>query len=893
MTTGDAPKSIPRRNPDADALSYEQLVTRGVTLAQALSGRVWTDYNAHDPGLTLLEQLCFALTELVHRADFPIPDHLADVHGRLDADLLALPPAASAYPCRPTTADDYRRLLIDRVGQRDGGSASHGGLDDALPALAPDAIGGLWTLALRPAIDDAGADIHARLAAEARGLWLAQRNLGEDLAAEIAMVEPVDVALAAVVEIGGARDPAEIAAQIYVDCARYIANRPARRTQAEMLAAGATVEALFTGPEMRHGVIDFGDAAEADWRPRIGRLREIVAAVEGVREVLGLRLVSPGGDANGADPLDACGPGKAPRLCVPGVDATGAAPGVVLRRLGKTLDLSRADIDAFIRDQRNSRLARRGTASGSVAGLTELPPGRFRRLDAYRSVAFELPEIYGVGPRGLPAMSGSIPTTPTDAGGRPGALAPAERRAAATQLKAYLALFDQVIAHGLGRLQQARELFSVGLQGATGPNEPRLDNDALPGIEALYRAPPDDASAPVRLDAARALDRKHRALDHLLALQGESHRQNSLRQFLGHLWPAQRDQLLIENKRDYLKAILTLARDRAAGFDYSRPSWNRADNDGADGDGDDNASALTRRVGLLIGFRPQGTRSLVRAVKRRFVSLVADDDTAAAGTVVTATPAEFDATMPATAALTPDAISAEQARGYLRELLGRRRRPFALDAFARGCDPANYRIGRPLGPKLPGGATAYRVLLKGSRSWRAFGAFADPREAARAAMSLRGRLLALNDASEGLHLIEHVLLRPEGDSDEHAALWATVTPAGDAEATAAAFYSQRLTVAFPAWGVRCGDPAFRAFAAETLDCTCPAHLLPTVRWLDVDAMRRLELALALWLRSRRRWVRSLDGDRSGTSGEVARTIDRNRRAMNRDAARLIGALRAP
>ena len=29
-----------------------------------LCGDQWSDFNSHDPGITILEQLCFALTEL-------------------------------------------------------------------------------------------------------------------------------------------------------------------------------------------------------------------------------------------------------------------------------------------------------------------------------------------------------------------------------------------------------------------------------------------------------------------------------------------------------------------------------------------------------------------------------------------------------------------------------------------------------------------------------------------------------------------------------------------------------------------------------------------------------------------------------------------------------------
>ena len=36
----------------------------GIEEIQKLSGKIWTDFNLHDPGVTILEQLCYALTDL-------------------------------------------------------------------------------------------------------------------------------------------------------------------------------------------------------------------------------------------------------------------------------------------------------------------------------------------------------------------------------------------------------------------------------------------------------------------------------------------------------------------------------------------------------------------------------------------------------------------------------------------------------------------------------------------------------------------------------------------------------------------------------------------------------------------------------------------------------------
>ena len=45
------------------ALSFSFLREEAVKSIQQLGGTTWTDHNAHDPGITILEQVCYAITE--------------------------------------------------------------------------------------------------------------------------------------------------------------------------------------------------------------------------------------------------------------------------------------------------------------------------------------------------------------------------------------------------------------------------------------------------------------------------------------------------------------------------------------------------------------------------------------------------------------------------------------------------------------------------------------------------------------------------------------------------------------------------------------------------------------------------------------------------------------
>jgi hypothetical protein len=94
-------------------------------------------------------------------------------------------------------------------------------------------------------------------------------------------------------------------------------------------------------------------------------------------------------------------------------------------------------------------------------------------------------------------------------------------------------------------------------------------------------------------------------------------------------------------------------------------------------------------------------------------------------------------------------------------------------------------------------------------------------------------------------LIEHLLLRPRQAGDAFLSL-----PAGEGGRERDP-YSQRLTLVFPSGRARdfasppgapllpaaphrFRDPEFRRHAQRVVRQACPAHLLPTIHWIDRD-----------------------------------------------------------
>ncbi len=110
-------------------MDFELLRKEAIAYIQRISGNIWTDYNAHDPGITILEVLCYAITDLSYRSNKPIQDLLAEESGSLAGQFFK---ASQILPGKTLTIEDYRKLLMDvEVVGEEGGIAVFAGVKNA------------------------------------------------------------------------------------------------------------------------------------------------------------------------------------------------------------------------------------------------------------------------------------------------------------------------------------------------------------------------------------------------------------------------------------------------------------------------------------------------------------------------------------------------------------------------------------------------------------------------------------------------------------------------------------------------------------------------------------------------------------------------------------------
>ena len=97
------------------AEDYYHLRRQGIGFIEQMGSRHWTDYNTHDPGITILEALCYSITDIAYRSGWNIKDILsaASANPKDPFPKQAFFTARDILTVNPWTPDDFRRLLID------------------------------------------------------------------------------------------------------------------------------------------------------------------------------------------------------------------------------------------------------------------------------------------------------------------------------------------------------------------------------------------------------------------------------------------------------------------------------------------------------------------------------------------------------------------------------------------------------------------------------------------------------------------------------------------------------------------------------------------------------------------------------------------------------------
>lgn len=612
------------RGPAADAaFDVRALFAQGLDHVRTLAREQWTDHNTHDPGITILELLCYALTDVAYRSSLPIA-HLVARDGAA-ATAAQFHRASAILPNRPFTADDWRRALIDLADVKNAWIESVDSetliADLRLRQLRRDppdhpdwqtvVLRGLQRVRIE-FMDSVATPVQRdEVLGRVRALLQAQRNLCEDVI-DVRPVKAQYFSLCAELDLDIGADVTEVAARLLFELGQAIAPSVPNHPLAEMLARGQALPDVLEGPLLSHGVID-GDDLAATVLPSEIRLSDLIGVamdVPGMRSVRELQM----NPLQRADEDDDDAPDANPAAVVAGALPV-TNPWRVPVRAGRLPRLSLAQgrlvfskrgmpvagwqIAAMPAAVRTQLQALRESARVKVETATTMdvpfPPGRQRALAAWRSFQHDFPALYGIGAVGLP--------------GRPDDL----RRAQALQLQGYLLFFDQWLAGQTATLAQGSQRLSVApadlqavasgwtLQPDAQHVLPAQRVESIIDVDEIY-----DADVTVQLLAnfaespTEAAARQQQALDHLLARLGED-----FADYVAVIASAfdTGAPKAIADKCAFLEDAAALGHDRAGAYAQfpatDAEAWNTA-----------SVSGLERRIARLLGITDFTRRDL-------------------------------------------------------------------------------------------------------------------------------------------------------------------------------------------------------------------------------------------------------------------------------------------
>lgn len=712
------PVTILQELPANKGLDYAFLKEEGTRLVQELSGEIWTDYNESDPGVTTLEQLCYALTELSYRAEFPLKDLLIDRRaGRIKTRRQALFIARRIYPCNSLTEDDYRKLIVDWVDGVENVWLTH--YSSRVPSKSVNGLYDFWVYApgVNPICEPEDAK---RLCARVRRVYCRNRSLCEDLH-RVHILDPLKTIVRADVTINNTRTVDAILAGIFFNLGNLIAPELRREPLKRLVDQGKSPDEIFNGPLLRNGFIDNAQLQSKASEIPVQEFVKATANSPGVLSVRNLKVHVDGYDVafrgNQSVPV--------PQKNILELD-TRPGPGggftIKLFKNGIECKPNPARVQTEL-DRLWSEYRRTYRLLPQYREYFSIPDGRYRDVEQYYSVQNQYPNVYGISSYGLPEDA-------TEA-----------RKGQAKQLKGYLMAFDQLMADFFSQLAAVRDLYSIDrgltntyfyqyLYESVPDVRPLLGDDYAEGLPAIVRS--EDPFT----------GRRNRFLEFLLALYAEKLDGSSLAETTcDSSQPAGDGSDLMEARLALLHRLVASTHDRGRAFDYLAAPSRR------------NIAGMEIKSRIQLGMSVQEHRPLGDLLDELGLEIVGADAEASIGRLASRHAEHIEEEFAPVASLAQKLGRADHRQeNRVPPLRGQR----VTEEFLRAAaDLRNFQAG-----VLPG-ETAITLVCRacGESNWRVVGKYADLESAVTAALRLTETAQLMSRYSRQLYIVEHTMLR--------------------------------------------------------------------------------------------------------------------------------------
>ncbi|MBC8054187.1 MAG: hypothetical protein H7Y13_14080 [Sphingobacteriaceae bacterium] len=408
---------------------FEALKNEGLAFIQEHMGYEWNNLNPSDPGVTILDQVCFALTELGYCNDFSIADILTRADGYLQVDDQFYLPQ-EILTTNPVTIKDYIKCLTDGID----------GVENAviLPFINTNINNNFSRiyqvyLQLNPALNK---DIQDQLCTAVFYYLNKYRNLGE-LFFNPQPLTSVPYLVGGSIEIEKEGDLATVLVEIQNVIRSYIFPAVSASGYNELAEHGVDTNTIFNGPMLQQGWVAGDSLGEKRNSLRVYELIPLIEAVSGVTSVsLSGFYQSGSGATNITNEIKS---GDPELLFIDVLNSSIQALTFISK--GKRLSQPSPTTCSFIlgRQAQPDSIALFGAKPDIYSTI---PQGNYRDINTYYSIQNTFPAIFAVGEDSVSHTASKFQV------------------AQSRQLKGYLSLFDQMLANQFSQLANIKQLFS-------------------------------------------------------------------------------------------------------------------------------------------------------------------------------------------------------------------------------------------------------------------------------------------------------------------------------------------------------------------------------------------------------------------------------------------------
>lgn len=805
--------SIPKQVASENDLDFYFLRKAGIEHIEKLGGSLWTDLNSHDPGVTVLEMLCYAITDLGMRIDMPIEDLLTsdDTTKSINNQFYK---ASEIFPVKPVTALDYRKIFIDIKGvkncwltkfektvyadcQKDRLSYNKEEFKETPEAYKKDyTLKGLYNILVD--FDKSEKNLtKEEVKSKIRSRYHANRNLCEDLI-NIDEVTEQKVKVCANIEVESEADEELVHAKIRMALDNYFSPSLRFYSIKEMLKKKYTPDQIFEGPLLDNGFIDDKELEEAGLRTevRLSDIMKIIMNIEGVKLIKDISIGQCNDSKSVPDEWVVCiDYNKKPSLCIE-KSSFNYSKGVL------PLNINNSQVDKYLDELKAEASNAQEDAKDNKE--LDLPEGTYLAPETYTTIQNNFPDTYGIGQNGLTAR------------------ATEQRKSQVKQLKAYLIFFDKILASYFKHLSKVKDLLSIsGEETKTYFTQAIQD---IKGFDELVKDYPtadiDALTQKVFGQQDNSIKRRNEILDHLLARFAESFGTYAF--LMKTLYGSASNTIVLSNKQAFLRDYVAISSERGCGFNYykqtSEKLWDT-----------DNISGVQKRVGRLMGLKNYDRRDLSSS----FVEIYKPTSTEekyrwrikdSLGNIILSSTKHYPSSASASNELYFAVLQIIQTR--LKKIEDTFKSQVLVDTVIDNLWIRQETTGTyffdVINPEKDSADVDY-ILAKQFKYY-------DTREELKTAVLNIIKFMTYEFTEEGMFLVEHILLRPDV-TQEASGVFMPICTNNCEDICMLDPYSYRVSIVLPGYTYRFSDKGFRNYMEQIIKEELPAHILAKICWV--------------------------------------------------------------